>query len=102
MLYRLRQNDGRNDLFGNWIAPNGHSVEIASPDNRMTPTVWTDIGGRKVPTAWSIVIPAHGMKIETTPLNPQSWMATSFSYWEGPISFGGSHGGVGYLEMTGY
>jgi predicted secreted hydrolase len=29
-------------------------------------------------------------------------MGTSFPYWEGPISFGGSHSGVGYLEMTGY
>jgi predicted secreted hydrolase len=29
-------------------------------------------------------------------------MGTSFPYWEGPISFAGSHAGVGYLEMTGY
>ena len=29
-------------------------------------------------------------------------MGTSFPYWEGPISFSGSHAGVGYLEMTGY
>jgi predicted secreted hydrolase len=29
-------------------------------------------------------------------------MGTSFPYWEGPIAFRGSHGGVGYLEMTGY
>jgi predicted secreted hydrolase len=29
-------------------------------------------------------------------------MRTSFPYWEGPISFSGSHSGVGYLEMTGY
>jgi predicted secreted hydrolase len=26
----------------------------------------------------------------------------SFAYWEGPVSFRGSHSGVGYLEMTGY
>jgi predicted secreted hydrolase len=29
-------------------------------------------------------------------------MGTSFPYREGPISFSGSHHGVGYLEMTGY
>ena len=29
-------------------------------------------------------------------------MGTSFPYWEGPISFAGSHTGLGYLEMTGY
>ena len=102
MLYRLRQQDGRNNLFGNWIEPDGRSREIASPDNIITPTGFTDIGGRKVPTAWRVVIPARGLKIETTPLNPRSWMGTSFSYWEGPISFGGSHNGIGYLELTGY
>jgi predicted secreted hydrolase len=102
MLYRLRQKDGNNNLFGNWIEPDGHSVEIASADNSITPTTLTEIGGRKVPTAWSVVIPAHGLRIKSAPLNANSWMGTSFPYWEGPISFQGSHSGVGYLEMTGY
>ncbi|MGB8399004.1 lipocalin-like domain-containing protein [Bradyrhizobium sp.] len=102
MLYRLRQKDGRNDLFGNWIERDGRSVEIASADNRIAPTVLTDIEGRKLPTGWRIVIPAHGLRIETLPLNAGSWMGTSFPYWEGPVSFAGSHTGLGYLEMTGY
>ncbi len=102
MLYRLRQQDGHNDLFGNWIEPDGRSIEIASTDNSMTPTIVTDVEGRKVPTGWRVVIPAHGLAIETTPLNAKSWMGTSFPYWEGPISFAGSHAGLGYLEMTGY
>jgi predicted secreted hydrolase len=102
MLYRLRQQDGHNDLFGNWIEPDGRSAEIASADNGMTPTNSTDIQSRRVPTGWRIIIPARGLSIETTPLNPRSWMGTSFPYWEGPISFAGSHSGVGYLEMTGY
>jgi predicted secreted hydrolase len=62
----------------------------------------TDIAGRKLPTAWRIDIPSRGLHIESTPLNPRSWMGTSFPYWEGPIHFQGSHAGVGYLEMTGY
>src|ERR1700712_2902337 len=90
MLYRLRQKDGHNDLFGNWIEPDGRSIEIASSANSMTPTVFTDIEGRKVPTGWSIAIPARGLRIETAPLNAKSWMGTSFPYWEGPISFRGS------------
>jgi predicted secreted hydrolase len=102
MLYRLRQQDGRNDLMGNWIAADGRSVEIASADNSITPIVMTDVAGRKVPTGWRVVIPARGLAIETAPLNAMSWMGTSFPYWEGPISFLGSHAGLGYLEMTGY
>jgi predicted secreted hydrolase len=102
MLYRLRQKDGKNNLFGNFIAPDGRSVEIAAADNSITPSGFTDIDGRKMPTAWRVVIPAHGLAIETTPANPKCWMGTSFAYWEGPISFAGSHSGVGYLELTGY
>src|SRR3981189_920965 len=97
MLYRLRQKDGHNDLFGNWIEPDGRSIEIASSANSMTPTVFTDIEGRKVPTGWSIAIPARGLRIETAPLNAKSWMGTSFPYWEGPISFRGRPNGGGYL-----
>jgi predicted secreted hydrolase len=102
MLYRLRQQDGRNDLMGNWIAADGRSVEIASTDNSITPTAATDVAGRKVPTGWRVAIPARGLAIETKALNAKSWMGTSFPYWEGPISFTGSHAGLGYLEMTGY
>ena len=102
MLYRLRQKDGRNDLFGNFITPDGRSAEIAAAGNSMIPTAFTDIEGRKVPTSWRVSIPARGLDVETVPLNPKSWMATGFAYWEGPISFAGSHRGIGYLELTGY
>jgi predicted secreted hydrolase len=102
MLYRLRQKDGHNDLYGNWIEPDGRSIEIAAADNSMTPTILTELEGRKIPTAWRIAIPSRSLTIECVPLNPRSWMGTSFPYWEGPISFKGSHAGLGYLEMTGY
>jgi predicted secreted hydrolase len=102
MLFRLRQADGRNYFSGNWIGPDGKSSQIASADINMTPTASTEIEKRKVPTSWSIAVASRGLKIESTPLNANSWMGTSFPYWEGPISFHGSHTGVGYLEMTGY
>ena len=62
----------------------------------------TRIGPRDVPTHWRLAIPSKGLEIETEPLNPQAWMATSFPYWEGPIRFDGTKAGIGYLEMTGY
>jgi predicted secreted hydrolase len=102
MLFRLRQTEGTNYFSGNWITPDGKSEQIASSDIAMTPKTLTQIGGRKIPTGWSIAISSRGVQIESAPLNAASWMATSFSYWEGPIAFHGSHGGVGYLEMTGY
>ena len=102
MLFRLRQRDGQHYVSGNWIGADSVSTPIAAADISMTPRSSTEIEGRKLPTHWSLAIPARGLRIETTPLNAKSWMATSFPYWEGPISFHGSHSGVGYLEMTGY
>jgi predicted secreted hydrolase len=102
MLFRLRQKDGQNYFSGNWIGPDGKSVQVASADIAMTPISSAEVADRKVPTQWSIAIPSRGLKIATAPLNARSWMGTSFPYWEGPISFRGSHSGVGYLEMTGY
>jgi predicted secreted hydrolase len=102
MLFRLRQADGRNYFAGNWIGLDGKSVQLAAAAIDIKPTATTEIAGRKLPTSWQIAIAGRGLAIATAPLNPQSWMGTSFPYWEGPIVISGSQSGVGYLEMTGY
>ena len=102
MLYRLRQKDGRDDPFGNWISSDGRTQQIFAADIRMTPQGWAEVAGRKLPVEWQIVIPSRSFAITCKPLNPAAWMGTGFSYWEGPITFSGSHDGVGYLELTGY
>jgi predicted secreted hydrolase len=102
MLYRMRQTDGQHYGSGKWIAPDGTATMLGSEDIVMTPLTFTEIEKRKIPTTWRIAIPKMALSIECTPLNARSWMGTSFPYWEGPISFAGSHTGLGYLEMTGY
>jgi predicted secreted hydrolase len=102
MLYRMRQTDGNHYGSGKCFTRDGKAQQIASADLSMTPQVFTEIAGRKIPTAWRIAIPKLALAIDCVPLNPRSWMGTSFPYWEGPISFGGSHAGLGYLELTGY
>lgn len=102
MLFRLRQKDGRNYFAGNWIDRAGRSEALAANSIVMTPTAFTDVEERRLPTSWTIAVPDRDLKIDSVPLNSKSWMGTRFAYWEGPISFRGSHAGVGYLEMTGY
>jgi predicted secreted hydrolase len=102
MLFRLRHADGQHYFSGNWIGRDGKSAQLGPGDIVMTPTATSETEGRKLPTQWRIAIAERGLRIETTPLNANAWMGTSFPYWEGPISFRGSHTGVGYLEMTGY
>ena len=102
MLYRMRQADGRHYASGNFVSPEGKATPLATGEITMTPTATTAIAGRNIPTAWHVEIPRLDLAIDCKPLNPKSWMGTSFAYWEGPISLAGSHRGVGYLELTGY
>jgi predicted secreted hydrolase len=102
MLFRLRQADGHHYCSGNWISPDGKTEQVASADIVLTPAGLVELEGRKIPTRWRIAIARRAMTIDCVSLNANSWMATSFPYWEGPISFTGSHSGLGYLEMTGY
>lgn len=102
MLFRLRHSDGRHFYAGNWIGTDGKSEPIPADAIAMTPLATTRIGEKAMPTAWRIEIPSRGVRLESAPLNAQSWMGTRFQYWEGPVTVQGSHGGIGYLEMTGY
>jgi predicted secreted hydrolase len=100
MLFRFR---GRRDyLSGNWIARDGTTSLLAADDIALEPLAQTAIGDKSLPTRWRVKVKSRGLDVETTPLNPKSWMGANFSYWEGPISFSGSQSGEGYLEMTGY
>ena len=60
MLYRMRQTDGQHYGSGKWIAPDGKAELLASADIAMTPLAFTEIEGRKIPTAWRIAIPKFG------------------------------------------
>lgn len=102
MLFQLRGDDGAPFRSGSWIAADGTVAPLANSDIALTPLDWYRVAGRRVPVAWTVEVKSRGLKIETQALNRESWMATMFSYWEGPIRFRGSHEGVGYLEMTGY
>ncbi|MEH6405179.1 MAG: lipocalin-like domain-containing protein [Sneathiella sp.] len=102
MLFQLRYNDGRIYNSGNWIKPSGESELLSNNDISFKSLKNTKVQDRLIPTSWTLTIPKKKLSITTVPLNPNSWMSTLYPYWEGPISFIGSHQGVGYLEMTGY
>ncbi|MDT8344757.1 MAG: lipocalin-like domain-containing protein [Thermohalobaculum sp.] len=102
MVYRLRQSGGAPYVTGTWITPGGHPEPLAPGSVSVEPLDWAEVAGRRLPLVWRIALPGRGLEIETTPLNPQSWMATDFAYWEGPIRATGTHPGRGYLELTGY
>lgn len=102
MGFGLRDTDGGHFTSATWIEADGTTTPYPNGALQLTPLSRSEVAGRTVPTGWRLQLPERGLDVETTALNPQSWMATSFPYWEGPIRFSGSHAGRGYLEMTGY
>jgi len=102
MGFGLRDRAGETYTAATWIDPDGTTTAYPDGALRLTPLRTTQVAGREVPVDWRVELPDRGLDIETTALNPQSWMDVSFAYWEGPITFTGSHDGIGYLEMTGY
>ncbi|MCB1362972.1 MAG: iron ABC transporter permease [Rhodobacteraceae bacterium] len=101
MAFRLR-GAGGDYRSGTWIAPDGTATPLPEGAFEAEPLARAEVAGRAVPVRWRLSLPSHGVNVTIEALNPQSWMGTSFPYWEGPVSISGSHRGKGYLEMTGY
>ncbi|UWQ39007.1 iron ABC transporter permease [Leisingera aquaemixtae] len=87
---------------GTWISADGTAEPLEPGAFQADPLDYTMVEGRSIPTRWRAALPGKGVSVEVEALNPQSWMGTSFPYWEGPVTVTGSHSGTGYLEMTGY
>lgn len=102
MGFGLRSTDSSHFTSATWIRPDGTTTPYGDGALRLKPLEETEVAGRMIPVRWRVQLPQEGLDVTTSPLNPQSWMGTSFPYWEGPIRFDGSHTGRGYLEMTGY
>ena len=78
MLFRFR---GRRDyLSGNWIARDGTTSLLAADDIALEPLAQTAIGDKSLPTRWRVKVKSRGLDVETTPLNPKSWMGANFAY----------------------
>ena len=102
MLFQLRGAAGSAFRAGSWIRPDGTPETLANKEIVLTPISEHFVAGRTLPIGWKVEVKSRGLAIETKALNTKSWMGARFPYWEGPITFTGSHAGEGYLEMTGY
>ncbi|QXT40055.1 iron ABC transporter permease [Gymnodinialimonas ceratoperidinii] len=102
MAFALRDDTDAPFTSATYIAADGTTQAYGDGAITLTPLATHRVAGRDVPVEWRLEFPERDIDITTRALNPNSWMDTSFPYWEGPISFTGTHAGRGYLEMTGY
>ena len=85
-----------------WITADGTATALPDGAFVATPLSRHSVAGRTLPVEWRVRLREKGVDVVVNALNPDAWMATSVPYWEGPVTISGSHGGAGYLEMTGY
>jgi predicted secreted hydrolase len=102
MGFNLHSEEDATFTAATWITPDGTPTPYPDGAFRADPLATSPVAGRAVPTRWRVRLPDRGVDVEVTAINPDAWMETSVPYWEGPVRIEGSHGGRGYLEMTGY
>ena len=102
MGFRLRDTAGPDYTAATWITEDGDPTPFPDGAFAADPLGETEVAGRDVPTRWRVRLPDRDLDVTVEALYPNAWMETSFPYWEGPVSFTGTHSGRGYLEMTGY
>ena len=101
MGFRLRD-AGEGFTSATWIDADGTPEPQPPGALKVTPLAWKEVAGRRLPVQWRVSLPEKGVEVSTEAVNPDAWMATQVSYWEGPVRIEGTHPGRGYVEMTGY
>ncbi|MGB0722902.1 MAG: lipocalin-like domain-containing protein [Gammaproteobacteria bacterium] len=106
MFYRMRRKDGGSDpnSGGVLVERSGTTHALTLEDVDLSPVQhWHgDASDRRYPVEWRLKVPRHGLDLNVRARFPAQEMRTRVTYWEGAVSIDGSHGGRGYLEMTGY
>jgi len=104
MLFQLRNSDDKENSFysGRRMYPDGSGRNIASQQITLTAIRQHKVEEHNYPVGWRIQIPSEQVDVEISPLNDNAKMPLSVAYWEGPVTFSGSHSGEGYMELTGY
>lgn len=100
MGFRLR---GETDFTAaSWIAPDGHLTAYPDGAFMIEPLERAQVAGRDIPVVWRLTLEDRDIDVIVEAVRDDAWMDVTVPYWEGPVTFGGSHSGRGYLEMTGY
>ncbi len=102
MGFRLRSRSANAYTSATWIESDGSTTAYGDGALSMTPGRTAEVAGQSIPVEWRLQLPDRDLDITVDAINPDSWMDTLVSYWEGPVTAAGSHPGRGYLEMTGY
>ena len=100
MGFQLRGTDTYTSA--SWISADGGVTAYSDGAFLAEPITVHETAGVTLPVEWRVTLPLQGVDVIVNAINPDAYLPVSVPYWEGPVTVTGSHGGVGYLEMTGY
>ncbi|WDD99980.1 lipocalin-like domain-containing protein [Thalassomonas actiniarum] len=98
MVYRLRSHT-KDFISGSLMSRNGEIKTLDAAEIRLSSEKPRQ---QAYPDAFTLSIPTQGIDIRIEAINKQQILSFGIEYFEGMVSFHGSHQGQGFLEMTGY
>ncbi|WDE12750.1 lipocalin-like domain-containing protein [Thalassomonas haliotis] len=98
MVYRLRSSK-EDFISGSLMHRNGEIKTLTAQEIRLSSEKTEQ---QAYPEAFTLSIPTQGIDIRIEAVNKQQILSFGIEYFEGMVSFHGSHRGKGFLEMTGY
>lgn len=98
MIYRIRSE--KNDfLYGSVMDSSGDIKILATKDIRLKSQA---LGQGNYPQGFTLEVQPLGINLMINIINNQQVMRFGIEYFEGMVTFSGSHTGEGFVEMTGY
>jgi predicted secreted hydrolase len=110
MVYRLRKQDGTANPLDSatLVARDGMARHLSGNQVQVQVTdSWQSPASRiRYPSRWRVQVPGEHLDLEIEPRLAGQELLGTVRYWEGSVQVsgagGGSTGGTGYVELTGY
>ncbi len=105
MFYRMRDKQGQAQIYSNGILldKNGKLTTLSLENVQIKPVkFWQNSSQISYPVSWTLKIPQQNIDLLVEAAFEDQEMQHTVHYWEGAVSFSGSHNGVGYMELSGY
>ena len=102
MAFRMRLKNQDDYVTGSYITSTGEQITLQPGDLTLQPVSVKKVDGRQLPLIWKLMIPSKKIDLTISTLKDKQWNNAAVPYYEGMVKIEGSHGGVGFLELTGY
>ena len=102
MAFRMRLKNQEDYVTGSYITSTGEQITLQPGDLMLQPVSVKKVDGRQLPLIWKLIIPSKKIDLTISTLKDKQWNNAAVPYYEGMVKIEGSHGGVGFLELTGY